>query len=82
MPEFTLEDYKDSWKRVKKRTSSHGPAHFGHYKAGCTNDEIARLHHPSARFEIASSISFLSVGAAASPPLRFKDIEFYGLVPG
>ena len=30
---------------MKEQTSSHGPAHFGHYKAGCGHDQIAMVHY-------------------------------------
>ena len=55
--QYGLEDFKTSWKRTKERTSSHGPAHFGHYKAGCTHTDIAKVHYHMAEIPFISGYS-------------------------
>ena len=55
--EFTLEDFKLGWKKMKERTSSHGMAHFGHYKAGCTHEQIAMVHYHMAELPFTGGYS-------------------------
>ena len=54
---FTLDDFKGGWKRMKERTSSHGPAHFGHYKAGCLHKDIALAHFHMAEIPFSGGYS-------------------------
>ena len=42
---------------MKERTSSHGIAHFGHYKAGCLHDDIARVHYHMAEIPFTRGYS-------------------------
>ena len=42
---------------MKERTSSHGLAHFGHYKAGCTHDQIAMVHYHMAELPFTGGYS-------------------------
>ena len=53
----TIEDFKLGWKKMKERTSSHGPAHFGHYKAGCLHKDIAMVHYHMAEIPFSGGYS-------------------------
>ena len=54
---YSIEDFKLGWKKMKERTSSHGPAHFGHYKAGCGHDQIAMVHYHMAELPFTGGYS-------------------------
>ena len=55
--ERTPEEFKRSWQRVKERTSSNGPLHFGHYKAGVTDDIILMTHYILAEIPFRAGYS-------------------------
>ena len=59
---MSQQEFRESWKVVKERTSSSG-AHIGHYKAACQHDELSRLLH------LRSEIPFLSGYA----PQRYRN---------
>jgi hypothetical protein len=52
---FTTEEWKQGWRKAKERTSSASDfLHFGHFKAGCTNDVIANFEATMANIPILS----------------------------
>ena len=40
----TPDDFKQSWKRMKERTSSHN-IHFGHFQTDCENKDNLMVHY-------------------------------------
>lgn len=55
---FTTEEWKAGWKKVKERTATGSDfLHFGHFKAGCTNDIIANFEATMANIPLLSGYS-------------------------
>ena len=55
---FTTEEWKNGWRKSKERTSSGSDfLHFGHFKAGCTNDLIANFEATMANIPLLSGYS-------------------------
>jgi hypothetical protein len=62
---FTTEEWKAGWKKAKERTAVGSDfMHFGHFKAGCTNDVIANFEATMANIPLLSGYS----------PLRWKKV--------
>ena len=55
---YTTEEWKTGWKKAKERTTSGSNfLHFGHFKAGCTNDVIANFEATMANIPLLSGYS-------------------------
>ena len=48
--------FQDSWKKMNERTSSR-QVHFGHFKAGCTDDLITLVHYVMAEIPLRTGYS-------------------------
>ena len=42
--EMTLDNYHDLFNNAKESTSSHPPVHYGHYKAACESEVLAKVN--------------------------------------
>jgi hypothetical protein len=55
---FTTEEWKEGWKHSKERTAVASDfVHFGHFKAGCTDDTIANFEATMANIPLLSGYS-------------------------
>jgi hypothetical protein len=55
---ITTDDWKAGWTRMKESTATGSDfLHFGHFKAGCTNDVIANFEATMANIPILSGYS-------------------------
>jgi hypothetical protein len=55
---FTTEEWKDGWRKIKEHTATGSDfMHFGHFKAGCTNDVVANFEATVANIPLLSEYS-------------------------
>jgi hypothetical protein len=55
---FTTEEWKAGWKKIKERTATGSDfIHFGHFKAGCTNEITAYFKATMANIPLLSGYS-------------------------
>ena len=43
--ERSFQEFSQGWKKMKEKTSSHGPLHFGHFKAATNHPSIIASHY-------------------------------------
>jgi hypothetical protein len=64
---FTTEEWKSGWRKIKECTATGSDFwHFGHFKAGCTNDIIANFEATMANIPLLSGYS---------PPRWWKAVD-------
>ena len=53
----TPTEFRESWTKMKEKTSSHGNLHFGHYKAACKHDKNILVHYIMAEIPFRTGFS-------------------------